>query len=502
MSIPKRRLTLLDAICVMMGIIIGVGIFETTPMIAAGAGNVWGLIGIWLFGGVLSLFGALSYAELIIDHPEPGGDYVYLQRAFGKWAGFIYAWSQFWVVRPAAIGSVAFVFGEYAHKSWPLPWPYPEAIYAGITIVALTGLNLLGMRQGKWAQNLLTAAKVLGLLLVIAAAVLSAVTHLKTEAVAAPPGEVSGSFRLAMIFTLYAFGGWSDLAFVGAEVQRPEKNILRSMLLAILGVTLVYVLVSLAFVSVLGYHGAASARAVAAETLQSVFSRAGVEQARAGVVAAAAISALVCISALGSIHGQMFTGARIFYAFGKDHPLFRPLATWHGKLELPIWSLIAQGLVTLSLVVIFGTPAWNWVASRVQSAPSASTTEPAAAESAANATGDSAGKPAPIPHGRRGFDRLVVFAAPIVWALYLVVGVALFVLRARKPPGGAILVPGYPYAPILFCASCAFMLYCGLSYAWDNYSFEVYWAIGLLLLGLLVLPVSAAWSAKRPPQAP
>ena len=172
----------------------------------------------WLLGGLLSLIGAVCYAELATAYPKEGGDYVYLTRAFGRSVGFLFAWCQLWIVRPGSIGAMAFLFADYANQIWPrAEGPASAGVlaaYAVASIVALTAVNMLGVRESKWTQNVLTVAKVLGLAVIVAVGF----SHPASAAASAPPAAATdlsaSTFGLAMVFVLFAYGGWNEMAFV------------------------------------------------------------------------------------------------------------------------------------------------------------------------------------------------------------------------------------------------------------------------------------------------
>lgn len=451
---PRRQLTLYDSTCIIVGIIIGAFFYETSPDIAksvAGGGWLlrvapWGeevfgvwmseaacLIGVWLLGGLLSLIGALCYAELATAYPKEGGDYVYLTRAFGRKWGFLFAWAQLWVVRPGSIGALAYVFGRYANEIWPLgEGARPLMIYAAASIAVLTGINILGVREGKWTQNLLTAVKVLGLVAIFLVGMWF--SSADTSATTAPKSTSGADFRLAMILILYTYGGWNEMAYVGAEVRNPKKNILRALVLGTVCVTAIYALVTLAFVHGLGFQGTSNSKAVAADVLRLGLGEAG----------GRAISLLICISTLGAINGMVFTGARIYYAMGTEHRLYAALGSWSRRFGTPVWSLAIQAAITLALVIAFG-----------------------------------------LYEG--GFKSLVIFTTPVFWIFFLLVGVSLFVLRYRESDTPRpYRVPWYPILPLLFCLSSLFMVYASLSWAVDNRGYEAIWAVALVLIGLVL----------------
>ena len=428
---PQRQLNLFDSTNIIVGIIVGAGIYESSPLIAANVSSPLGLLGVWLLGGLLSLLGGLCYAELANAFPREGGDYVYLTRAFGRGCGFLFAWAQLWVVRPGSIGAMAFVFAKYAHQLWPLnDDPHLSLVwYAVGSVLLLSVVNVLGVPPGKWTQNILTSAKVLGLLAVVAVGLL---VWAPRPAPVEPSSSSGSNFWLAMIFIFYAYGGWNEMAYVGAEVRNPERNILRALVLGTLAVTGIYVLVNLAFLHALGFEGMRNASAIAAQVLSLA----------TGDWGARFISVLICISALGAINGMTFTGARIYYAMGQDHRLFAWLGRWSPTLGTPVWSLVIQGAITLALIVVFGS----------------------------------------------GFESMVIFTTPVFWIFLLLVGLSLFVLRWREPQAPRpFRVPLYPIVPLVFCLSSGFMVYNSLDYAIAKQSNEALWSILLLGLGLVVM---------------
>ena len=166
-SILKKTLTALQASAMLVGVVVGIGIFKTPPVVAANVSSEMAFLGLWLLGGVVTLIGALCYAELSSAYPMDGGDYVFLTRAYGRRTGLFFAWCEFWIIRPGNIGALAFVFARYANKIFPLSSGIVSWVaYPLLAIFILTGMNIAGVRSGKRTQNLLTGAKVVGLLLI------------------------------------------------------------------------------------------------------------------------------------------------------------------------------------------------------------------------------------------------------------------------------------------------------------------------------------------------
>jgi amino acid transporter len=333
---------------------------------------------------------------------------------------------------------MAYVFAEYANQIWPQV-TYRDLIgpihlaYAGGAIVILTVVNLLGVREGKWTQNVLTTAKVLGLAAIVAVGF----THTAPSTAAIAPTKPMdfglSEFGLAMIFVLFTYGGWNEMAYVAAEVKEPRKNILRVLLVGTLAVTAIYVIVNLAFIHALGLEGTRNAN-VAADVL-----RLGI-----GPLAGQAISLLICISALGAINGQIFTGSRIYYAMGQEHRLYAWLGRWNARRGTPVCSLLIQGAITLALAIWFGLT-------------------------------------------RNGFERMVIFTTPAFWFFLMLVAVSVFVLRWRDAAvERPYRVPGYPVTPILFCLSSAFMVYSSVRFAIEHHSWEAVWSIAILLVGVVM----------------
>ena len=444
---PRRELSLFDAICIIVGIIIGAGIYETTPKIAGCLPNTEWLLGVWIIGGLLSFLGALCYAELATAFPHSGGDYVFLTRAYGRHLGFLFAWCELWIVRPGSIGMMAFVFARYAREIVPINIANSQQLsllaYALGAIAILTFVNILGVRQGKWTQNFLTTLKILSLILIFGVGMFLLAPADKPAVDPAPTKAAPFNLYLAMILVLFTYGGWNEMAYVAAEVKTPTRNILRALVLGTISVTAIYVLVTLAFVRGLSFSGVQESNVVASDLLRLAF----------GDWGGKLIAVIICISTLGVINGQIFTGARVYYAMGRDHSVFGLLGNWDPQRSTPIWSLLVQGIITIGLVAGFG-----WY--------------------------------------QDGFNNLLNFTTPIFWTFFFLVGLSLFVLRVREPqvhrPYRVIL---FPLVPIAFCCSCCFMIYASVTYAIQNQTYEAIWAIAFLILGFIIAMV---FVRKRP----
>jgi APA family basic amino acid/polyamine antiporter len=405
-AVPRKTLSLFDSVCIIVGIIIGAGIYETAPMAAKAAGSGANTILIWLIGGLLALSGGLCYAELATMYPKQGGDYVYLTRAYGKGAGFLFAWTQLAVIRPADIALMAFVFGRYAESIYPFAGGI--AGYAAIAVVVLSIINIIGVRQAKWTQNLLTVIKIISLL-AIAAIGFFADRPSPVQQSIIPAGI---DIPLALIFVMFTFGGWNETAYVAAEMKKPHQNIARAMLSGIAVVTLLYVLVNAAFLYALGYSNLTASQAAAVDTAAKVFPD----------FAARLVGVIICISALGAVNGLIFTGARISYALGSEHRIFRLLGKWNGRVGTPVWALIIQAVIGLAIIVFAGS-----------------------------------------------FINTIFYTAPLVWMFFLASGASVWVLRRKEAQTERkFKTPLFPLPVLVFCAAGAMMFYSSAAYALSN----------------------------------
>ncbi len=446
---PRHSLSQTHAIAIIVGIVIGAGIFKAPSLVAGNVPSAFWLFAVWAAGGVVSLIGALCYAELASAYPHAGGDYHFLALAFGRGAALLYAWARFAVITTGSIALLAFVFGDYMTQVLPLG-RYGTLIYAALAVIGLTGLNLIGLHGSARAQAWLTAIEVSGLILIVAAALW---LWLAVPAAVAPPVAalaVSQSspawslqgIGLSMVFVLLTYGGWNEAAFISAELKE-RVSMVRVLALSVSLITLLYLLVNWAYWHGLGLQGMAASPAVAADLLKAAFGRAG----------EALIALIVAISALTSINATLIVGARTTYALGRDWPqlrALRALGRWNTARGTPSAALLVQGMFALLLVLV-----GQWFGS--------------------------------------GFTAMVEYTAPVFWLFFLLTGIALFVLRVRdRDTARPFKVPLYPLLPLIFVLSCGYMLWASLSHvsAQAVGGFNAAWiGVAVLLSGGLVLAV-------------
>lgn len=438
-SEAKPSLGLWDAISITVGIVVGVSIFEVPRLVMDNVSNGWMALGVWFASGVLALVGALCYAELATRHRE-GGEYTFLSRAFGRPIGFLFGWAQLTGVYSGSIGSMAYVFATYAVATFGVG-EQTIPLWAMGSIGTLTALHVLGVRTSQAVQNTLTIAKVLGLIFLLIIGLCGPATDSL-----ATSHEISGpGLGLAWILVLYAYGGWNDSAFVAAELKDPHRNIPRALGGGMLAIGVLYVLINLAYFRGLGIQGLGTTEAPAVDLIRSTTLIP--ELWRVG--AARVVGVIVMVSALGAVHGLLFTGSRLFAVMGSDHPLFAKLGRWHPTLGSPVAALVTQASMTIFLVLLVGTNIGR-----------------ASVDVLLQSCG---GTGIPWAKFRGGFSTLLAATAPVFWGFFVLNSVAVFVLRRREssPIASSFRVPLYPLTPILFCGTCLYMFWQSILYAWD-----------------------------------
>jgi basic amino acid/polyamine antiporter, APA family len=448
----QPQLGLWDAVSIIIGIVVGAGIYETPPLVFNNVSGPGVAIGLWALAGLLSLIGALCYAELATTYPRSGGDYVYLTRAYGPLVGFVFGWGQLAVVLTANIGMMAYIFADYAVQLFD--FEYARFAYAATAVILLTLLNVLGVVLGKAAQNVLSAAKVLGLIGIVIAGFCYAPTA--TTAPAAPTAEMTWQgIALAMVLVFLTYGGWNDAAFVAAEL-RQRRNIARALIVGTLTITAIYLLVNGAYLWCLGFEGARQSKAIATEAVKVTL---GDQWARA-------ISGLVMISALGAANGLIFTGSRIYATLGADYGIFARLGRWDRRRGSPVASLLTQAAIALGMIVLVGTPA---------------------GQDAANRFFEMLGLEKAKWEGRSGFDTLLKCTAPVFWIFFALTALSLFNLRINdRDTPRPFAVPLFPVVPLVFLLTCCYMVYSSVQYA------GAFGLVGgsILLLGLPLFALS------------
>jgi APA family basic amino acid/polyamine antiporter len=425
----KKSIGLWSATSLVIGSVIGAGIFMRPATMAGQLGSPTLLLGVWLIGGVVSLFGAMIYAELGAMYPETGGPYIYLKEIYGEFIAFIYGWSTMAVINTAALASIAFVCGNYAEYFVHLPrfdpaieqslkWhiPYLADIYplenAGVKglsiliLLVLTVVNYLSTRWGNGIQFVATVLKALALVLVIGGILLSGKGHVANFVTNAPDFHARAFliFVAVMAATSGAFSsydGWYNINMVAGEVIDPQRNLSRSLFIGLGACIAIYLLVNLAYLYVLPIGVMAGSSMVAADAMEKAL----------GVSGAGVVAGLIIVSAFGATQNNLLTNARIVFAMGEGRAFF----PWTGKVH-PRWGTPGNSMLVIGvwsmLFVLSGS-----------------------------------------------FDVLADIFVFMAWVFYGLTAIGLFILRWKRPhvhrPYRAW---GYPLAPLAFIVFTLFYL--------------------------------------------
>lgn len=334
-----RKLGLLDAILIVIGIVIGSGIFLLPNLIARNVPSGPAILAIWIVAGFLSLFGAFAYAELGAMMPATGGQYVYLREAFGPACAFLCGWVFLIAEIPGGIAFLATGFSIYLAQFFPLT-PAMRIMTSLALIAILSAINYIGVSEGAWTQRIFTLLKIAGLVFIIAIALLSARPGAHAATAATPEFSYRG-IGLAMTACLMAYNGWSHLSFVAGELTNPQRNVPRSLALGMGAVIALYAGANVAYMHVMSVPEIGSTERVGAAVAQRVMGPAG----------AALLSAIVLISITGAINGCILTGARIPFAQARDGMFFSRFGNIHPRFRTPAFAIVVQALWVSVLIV-------------------------------------------------------------------------------------------------------------------------------------------------------
>ena len=410
-----RDLGLSHAGAVVVGTIIGSGIFLVPAEMMQAVGSARLVYLAWMVGGVLSFFGALTYAELGAMKPQAGGEYVYVRDAYGPLAGFLYAWTWFLIAKPASIATITtglvrilgtfpiFAFFSHPFLTHPFTLTYGQLVAISAAIL-ISWLNYIGVRKAGEFQFLLTLLKVatiVGIVVIGFSYSGGSWSNFATEFVGAK-GGVNGFF-LALVAALWAYDGWNDLNMVAGEIRNPQRNVPLALIWGVATVGLLYILVNAAVQYVLPAAVVAGSERPASEAVALVLGRTG-----AGLVSAA-----MAISMLVTLNGTIMSGARVPYAMARDGYFFQSIADVHPRFRTPSVAIVVQCGLAIVLLLLGG----NF----------------------------------------RQFFSLAIFAE---WLFYMIAGSTVFVFRQREPEADRpYRVWGYPVVPALFVGVSALLLY-------------------------------------------
>jgi APA family basic amino acid/polyamine antiporter len=395
-----RKLGFLDAVSIVIGIVIGAGIFLVPNLVARQLRSAAVILGVWIFAGVISFFGSLACAELGTMLPSTGGQYVFLREAYGPLVGFLCGWSMFLVARTAQVAWLAVTLALYV--SYFIPLSAPASKLLGIGAIALfTWINYQAVTAGAMVQKVLTLAKVSGLLLIVGSAFL-------WGSKAAPATDVVGggfnlnSFGVALIACLLAYDGWVQLSFVAGEIRNPQRNVLFALAFGSIACIAIYLLANMAYLRVLPIPEMAASEHVGATVAERALGAGG----------GRLVSLIILTSIIGTLNGCFLTSPRIYFAQARDGLFFQRFADVHPRHQTPSFAILAQG-VWAAVLLVSGS-----------------------------------------------YESLLDYAIFAIWLSYGMMVAGVIVLRIKRPDlPRPYRVWGYPLTPVVFVAiTCWFLV--------------------------------------------
>ena len=335
----QRKLGIQDATAIVIGIVIGSGIFVLPNLIARNLPSPTAILAAWIISGVLSFFGALAYAELGAMMPATGGQYVYLREAYGPMCAFVCGWTFMLAVLSGGSAWLAVTFSIYVRYFVPLT-PAMGKVISIALIAALSAVNYVGVREGAWVQRTFTYLKIAALLVLIGAAFLSPHSAPAVEPFPSPPVSLA-HFGVAMAACLMAYNGWSYVSFVAGEVRDPQRNLLRSLVIGMVAVAILYVLVNVAYMKVMTIPQIASSERVGADLAMRTM----------GPMGGTFLSLTVLLSIVGAVNGCILTAARIPFAQARDRLFLARFGEVHPRFQTPARAILWGGIWTAVLVL-------------------------------------------------------------------------------------------------------------------------------------------------------
>lgn len=396
----SRRLTLFDATLLVIGNVVGAGIFTTSGFLAGELGQPSFFIGIWMIGGLLTLCGALTYAELASMFPRSGGDYQFLKAAYGPWAGYLLGWVSFWIINPGSIAALSIALASYLKGFSLIGTPALEKILAIVIIVLLSLVNCRGVRWSGTTQDIFTMGNLVIIILFIIGGLLSwkgDYLHFTASSASMPVSKLFGPAMIAVIFT---YSGWFVTTYIGGEIKNPGRNLPLSLMAGTAIVMVLYTLINVTYLYAIPLSELNGAVNVAQMSAESLFNK--------GFAQILSVSVMLAIAA--SINATILAGARIYYAMASDRIFWARLKTLHPFYHTPHLSILTQMMVSCFFVII-GT-----------------------------------------------FNQLLGYVVFVMILSSVATGIAHLVLRKRKPElPRPYRTWGYPVIPVVFIAAYIFI---------------------------------------------
>ena len=401
-AVLSKVLDLWDSVAIVVGIVIGVGIFRVPAEIAGYLPFPKLIILAWLLGGIFSMAGALCYAELSSSFPETGGDYVYIKESYGKLAAFLYAWAGILVVRTGVIATVALIFAEYSISFFSLHTSLVKAV-AIFIIATLSFVNILSVKKGKSLLNISVMAKIAALAGIIIFGIMFGKGEIKNFQHLSFSGEknIMELFGLAMVPVLWTYGGWHENTFMTGETKDAQKVLPLALITGTIIVTMIYSCMNTIYIYLVPVDRMAHSTLIASDIMKLL----------CGKEATKIVEGLVMLSAFGSLNATIITSSRITYAMGRDNPLFRYIGEVHTRFRTPARAITANAIWSSILIIIWGT-----------------------------------------------FSKLLFFTGFLVWFFFAIIASGLIILRYKYPRmDRPFSVWGYPVTPVIFIVVCIWL---------------------------------------------
>ena len=430
-----RRLGAGDVTLIVMGGIVGSGIFINPYLVARQVHTPFLIFAAWAAGGAIALAGALIYAELAARRPAVGGQYAYLREAFHPALAFVYAWGLLLVTQSGGMAAVAITFARYFRELTGAP--LADGAVGALVLGGLTLVNCLGVRAGTSVQNGLMLLKILALAALVGCGLLlvpPAAEPARAGLLDRPPSlDLLTAFGAALVPVLFAYGGWQTASFLAGEVREPRKNLPRGLIAGVAGVVVLYLLVNVVCLRALGTYGLAATGTPAS----------GVMRAALGGTGGRLIAAGIAISTLGFLSQSMLTAPRVYYALAADGLFFRGVARLHPRSRVPVLAIALQGIWAVVIAL----------------------------------------------SGR--YEEILNYVVSVDWIFFGLAAASLFVLRRRDGPAAAAFVtPGHPWTTAAFVAVSALVV------VNTTYKYPANSAVGLAILAAGV-PVYALWRWRQ-----
>jgi APA family basic amino acid/polyamine antiporter len=393
-----RRLGLFDTTMLVMGGIVGAGIFINPHVVAQSVHTPVLVLGAWLAGGAIALAGAFIWAELAGRLPHVGGQYAYLREGWGPLVAFLYGWVLLFVIQTGGMAAVTVTFSRYFLEltgikaaDWQL---------GILTLVVLTVVNCLGVREGSAVQSTLMVVKIVAIALLVGAGAFLLRGHsIEWKPVLDQPASLGllSTFGVAMVPVVFAYGGWQTGGFIAGEMNQPRRDLPRAFVLGVGAVTLLYLSVNFVYVRALGCAGLAQSRTPASSVMRLAMGQRG----------ATLIALGIAVSTLGFLSQSVLTAPRVYFAMAENRVFFRQLAWVHPRTRVPIIAVVAQSAWTVVILV----------------------------------TGS--------------YDRILTYVTSMDAIFWTLTAGCVFILRARDTATASFRIPGHPFTTALFCLACA-----------------------------------------------